>query len=442
MSLRPHQHAAIAELDAAASQGHERMLLVAPTGFGKTVVMAELARRHLARDPSYRVLLVVHRRELAKQAVERLQAAGLDRVHLLQADTDPGDASARIVVASLQTLLARGERPAATLVLWDEAHHVVAASFRELAAAYEGALHVGVTATPIRADGQNLGDMFSSLVATTSVRALTAAGWLVPCEVVGPARPSEKLVEDPVDAYLEHALGRPAVVFCQSVAHASLVAEQLAARGIHAASVDGELATDERDARLEAFARGALDVLTNCMVLTEGWDCPRAEVCVLASGSSHAGALLQKAGRVLRTAPGKTSALVLDLRGAVLELGLPDEDRRWSLTGPPCRRSEKMKSLARCTACYAIFRPVTRCPRCGVEVAHEGKIPRVLSRAEKLDRLDHLPPWQRDERYLNSLLTVAFRRLGKRGPAAHAWAAGAFRKRWKREPHRAPQEAT
>lgn len=115
--------------------------------------------------------------------------------------------------------------------------------------------------------------------------------------------------------------------------------------------------------------------------------------------------------------------------------GLPDEDRVWSLDGKP-RRTERLASLTRCLACAAIFRPASHCPRCGERVergAAEAKLPRVLTRDEKLERLAHLTQDERDARYFRSLVNVATTRLRRAPAAARAWARVQFHKRFGRE---------
>lgn len=397
-TLRPFQVQAIADLRALVAAGRKRVLLCAPTGFGKTIVIVAITRGHLDIAPAHRVLVVVHRRELVKQTVERLKASGLTDVDVNESTT------ARVVVASLQTLIARGTRPQASLVIWDEAHHCPAISFRAVHDAYPEAIHIGATATPARADGKPLGDMFEAMVVGATVRQLTDAGLLVPSEVLAYAsEPTTKLAMHPVEAYQKHTPGRAAVVFCASVAHARVLASEFLAAGIKAACVDGKTSARTRDATLAAFDAGELDVITNCFVLTEGWSCDRADVCILARSPEHVGTYLQMVGRVLRTMAGKRIATVIDLRGCALMLGLPDEERRWALEGPACVRVETMTALRRCRECLAVFRVRARCPRCGAVATVQDRIPRALTRAEKLERLNDVPQAERDRRAVFAL---------------------------------------
>lgn len=428
-----HQLLAIERARAAVRRGVRRLLVVAPTGAGKTVLISLMARGHLDAKPENRVLILVHRRELATQTVAKLRAVGVVDVDVLQAGAEVS-AGARIVVASVGTITARGELPPATMVLWDECHHVLAKTFHDIYAAYPNALHVGFTATPIRADGKGLGSVFDEMIVAASVRELTALGLLTPSEVLCIGEPTRELAIDPVAAYAHYTPGRSAVVFASSVEHARALVPQFQAAGYRAACVDGEMHSADRDAALAAFSAGALDVITNCFVLTEGFDAPRAEVCILARSPNHVGTFLQMVGRVLRTARGKLLATVLDLRGSALEHGLPDEDRQWSLQGAACTRSETFTALQRCTSCLAIFRPASQCPRCGATREAIAMLPRVLNRAEKLERLNDVPVAERDRRYVERLLRIATTRMRMPPHRARDWAGRQFRKRFNREP--------
>lgn len=423
--LRPYQVDAIGRVQAA-YRDTRRVLLVAPTGFGKTATAAVLIERAVARGR--KVVFAVHRREIVLDTHRRLTAAGV-RAGLVMAGEPAADAP--VQVASVQTLAAREEHPPADLVVWDEAHHVAAESYREIARAYPEAWHLGLTATPERSDGAGLGDAFDRLVVGASVRELTEGGYLAPCDVVAPSRRQDgALAMDPADALTEHAAGRPAVAFSATVRESLALAVRLRERGVRAEHLDGETPAKDRDAILRRFAEGRVDVVSNVFVLTEGWDCPRAEVCLLARGAGSVGTYLQMVGRALRHRPGKR-ALLLDLVGAVHEHGMPDEDRAWTLDGGAAKRSDA-DWLAQCPACALVTLgrrcPVTdgrrRCPRCSAPM--RGKDPaRVL--AEKLARVERnaiAPPevklaaWER--------LTAEATEKGY----APGWAAHRFRARF------------
>jgi len=390
IELRPHQTRGIGLCRRSYRAGRSRVLAVAPTGAGKTILFCWIAASAVQRGG--RVLVVVHRRELVGQTVAKMRDAGLARVGVVQSG-ERGDPDAPVQVASVQTLLARVARagrsmfgdsglPAATLLVLDEAHHYVADKWAAIAAHYKDAKILGVTATPERGDGAPLGDLFEELLPLASVRELTDAGYLVPCDVIAPPAKRRSNCEDPVDAYVRLAPGRKAVVFASSVKDAYELASRYAMAGFPAACIEGDMAADERDSALARFAAGELVVLVNVFVLTEGWDCPSAEVCILARGCSHVGTYLQMVGRVLRCHPGKTRALLIDLRGAVHKHDLPSADRTYSLEGRAISAGEAPTKV--CKACGVLSPIAARvCAACGAEFPPPpAEAPMLLSRVE------------------------------------------------------------
>src|SRR5262249_3567685 len=126
-----------------------------------------------------------------------------------------------------------------------------------------------------------------------------------------------KLVGDIVTHWHRLAEGRRTVVFATGVKHSVHIRDEFIKSGVRAEHIDGSTLKDERDAALERFAPGAIELVTNCMVLTEGWDLPAVSCCVLARPTRKMGLYRQMIGRVLRPAPGKTDAIIIDHAGAV-----------------------------------------------------------------------------------------------------------------------------
>lgn len=367
IALRGYQRAALAETRAAIVSGKRRPLIVLPTGGGKTCLGTEMARGHLERKPENRVVWLAHRRELVAQGAATLQRAGLD------VGANGLNAAARAQVASVQTVLRRGQAPEGTLVFLDEAHHFMSDEWRAFFDVYAHATIIGLTATPERGDGRALGERFDHLVVGAQVQDLIAL-WhqdhtqgLVPVEVIRPRKllAPDKIAQTPVDAYMQYARGRRAVVFAPHIRACQEFAEQFAARGVRVRVVEGKTADETRDESLALFAAGKIDVLVNCMVLTEGWDCPPADVCILARGCGSVGLMLQMCGRVMRPADGKRGALVIDLRGVTHTLGDPDEERIFSLDGDGIGRKGAAAGARFCRRCQALLPEVGACVECG-----------------------------------------------------------------------------
>lgn len=364
MRLRPYQLSAVERMRAAASGGARAVLLVQPTGTGKTRTLTEAVRGHVSRGG--RPLWVAHRRELLSQAEDALRGGGL---------TPERD----VWVRSIQELRVSGGPPATMLVV-DEAHHLPSSDWSQLRTEqYPDALLLGATATPERGDGRGLGALFDALVVGITVREAMAQGWLVPAEIVGPDRALDpgQLAQDPVDAYVEHAAGTRAIVFAPTVDLAQDYALRLRERGTTARAVYGAMPARDRTAVLAEYAAGTTRVLTSVGVLTEGFDCPATETVILARGFGTSGGYLQAVGRGLRPSPGKTRCLVLDLRGATHDHGPPDDERTFSLDGRGIRRAADEIDVRFCPVCGA---PVVTdaCETCGHAGEMRQRPPRVL----------------------------------------------------------------
>lgn len=343
MRLRPYQEQALDAVDAAERQGTRRQVLVLPTGAGKTIIFASLIKNRRTR-----ALVLAHRDELIQQAVDKIRGVIPNAtVGVVQAGKD--DHWAPIVVASVQTL-ARAKRLEAVaarpfgLVIVDEAHHSAAKSYRDTferlnAGDAFGPLLVGVTATPDRGDRVRLDDVFERIVFEVGLLDLIGQGYL--CDVRAVRIQLENLNLDAIDrrngdytdraieaaledadqpantalAVKEHAADRKAIVFTASVALAQETAAELLGLDIAAEWISGEMATVDRRAVLERFRTGRTQVVVNCMVLTEGFDAPDVDCVVIARPTTSRSLYQQMAGRGLRTAPGKTDCLLIDVVG-------------------------------------------------------------------------------------------------------------------------------
>jgi DNA repair protein RadD len=395
MKLRAYQDRAISDLRAKYTAGHRAPCLVLPTGAGKTVVASEIIRSSIARGK--RVLFLVHRQELLSQSVSKLESAGVTDLRIIQAGADLGNPRAMVAVASIPTLTRwTARQPEADLVIVDECHHVVAKTWKRLADHYSSSLLLGLTATPQRADGKPIGDVFDSIVVGATVAELTALGHLVPCRVFAPLDTLEAkhLALSPLDAYRKHADGTLAVIFCVTVEHATRVAEEMTSAGVPTAVVHGEMTKQARSKTLADLDAGRIKAVASIGVLTEGWDSPAVATCILARKPQHAGLYLQMVGRVLRPHPSKRHATLIDLCGSVHDHGPPDLHREFTLDGKGISKPDR-DAIRQCASCGAVFKAgPAACPVCAADLPRRTiQLPTALGmELVDLGSLPKLPP--------------------------------------------------
>lgn len=407
MQLRRYQQQAIEDLRNAYRAGSRSPLLCLPTGGGKTVILATIAAQAAAKGRQ--VLILVHRRELIHQTASKLQWAGLD--HGIIAAGHPATDHA-VQVASVQTLVRRLSRMAwhPSLVIIDEAHHAAAGSWRQILDHWSNAYRLGVTATPCRLDGRGLGEAFDQLVLGPSVADLISAGFLSPARIYAPpvvadlsgirrragdyandqvaaAMDRPTVTGDAIAHYQRLAGGQQAIAFCCNVAHAVSVCDAFKTAGISAAVLLGN--TTDRDQVVAQYAAGTIRVLVTVDVVSEGFDVPAASCAILLRPTQSLGLYLQQVGRVLRPAPGKPHALILDHVGNVPRHGFPDDPREWSLAEGVVRsRGTAAPSVRTCPQCYAAFKPQPICPVCGAQCApiRSTKIRQLMGELKELKR--------------------------------------------------------
>lgn len=340
LPLRGYQRDAITAVEKAWRKG-QRPAVVSATGTGKTVTFSHLIAESVAAG--LRAIVLVHRDELVNQAVAKLREveSGMT-VGVVKAERD--ETNADVIVASVQTLRSKARRDRignVGMIVVDECHHAAAASYRAVLGHWPGALVVGFTATLARDDRKEL--PFDVVAFRYDVLDAINDGWL--CDVTGrlvtvdgmtladvTARAGDfaagSLAETlmsaqaqnyVVDAYTEHARHMPGIVFTPSVDAAHAFTAAFADAGYSVSAVWGAMPTEERALVLKRFAEGDTQILVNCMVLTEGFDAPRAQCAVIARPTMSASLYIQMVGRVLRPFPGKDKALVLDVVGASAE---------------------------------------------------------------------------------------------------------------------------
>lgn len=390
LTLRPYQEDAIRQTIAALDRNP---VLTMPTGAGKTVVGATIVERLGGRT-----LWLAHRRELITQAFGRLRSLGL-YCGVISA-THAEDRFAPVQVASVQTL-ARRLKPRVDRIVIDECHHAKADTYGDILAEYPGLPVIGLTATPFRLDGHGLGDIFGEIVVAAYTDELCAEGTLVEPIVYAPDLPDmsaakmqhgdfngrdaframdgPKITGHIVETWLEHARGRRTVCFAVNVQHSQKIVEAFRDAGVPAEHLDGSLPGPERDRILARLASGQLSIVSNCMVLTEGWDLPALEVAIIARPTASLCLHLQQIGRIMRAADAKAGALVLDHAGNHLRHGFVTQRIEYSLDGVKRKRAAAGEApLRRCRNCFLLV-PLgaQACPDCGWVFRSDAEVPDV-----------------------------------------------------------------
>lgn len=426
MPLREYQTDLIERVRDAYRKGYKAPCIVLPCGGGKSVITAEIAKQTTRKENN--VLFLIHRRELRDQIIRTFSKWGVDM--------------SLCDVMMVQTAARRADklRPPA-LVITDENHHCLASSYKAIYEEFPKARFVGVTATPVRLNGDGLGDVNDVLIQGVSAKWLIENNFLAPYDYYAPsvsdltgikishgeyaAGDIEKLLAkntvfgDIIGYYKKLAAGKQAVCYCASIRHSEEMAAAFRKAGVEAAHIDGTTPLAERGKIIDDFRRGALDILCNVDLISEGFDIPDCECAILLRPTKSLTLYIQQSMRCMRYKPGKR-AVIIDHVGNYARFGMPDDDRSWTLDKKDKKQhtheAENPVGAKMCPHCFAVFPPSPKCPYCGfIFPKTERELDAANAELEKIEgfKLDFSTP---DEcKSYSELLSFAKKRNYKPG---------------------------
>lgn len=416
LELYDYQTGIIDRLRSGIRAGFRSPLVVSPTGSGKTVMFAWLAGALMAGRK--RTVILNHRKEIADQIHDTLDDYGLPH-DSIQSGNNYYNPNKAIHVASAFTAVRRLPKIQVPDYLFvDEGHHAIPDSTWGKIVAYwrhynPRLVTIGWTATPERLSGEGLGQTYDHMIIGPDVAELIEKGRLSKYKMFAPPEQVDtssiarargdivkgkaaevvdkpKITGNAISHYRKYLNGAPTLAFALSVKHAENIAAEFRAAGFRAASIDGKMSTKDRKERNRDFASGQLNVMTSCDLISEGYDVPGAIGCINLRPTDSLALCLQQWGRVLRTAPGKEFAYILDHVGNSAKHGLPDSPRDWTLEGYADKKTKRDPddiAIRQCPACGCINTiQAKECKDCGEKfIAKERSIEEVEGELEEVD---------------------------------------------------------
>ena len=397
MNLRPYQEDLVNSVRECWKHGLKSPCITLPCGGGKSVIIAEIARRTAGNNRQ--VLFLVHRQELCQQIDKTFRKMGVNM-----------EFCEIYMVQTASRYLNRIRDP--TLIITDECHHSLATTYRRIYNHFPNAFRLGVTATPARLDGSGLGAVYDKLIIGPSAKWLIDSKFLSPYEYYGPSIVDltgiktvhgdynaqdieDKMLKkgvfgDVISSYRKLANGIKTICYCATVKHSQFMSEQFREAGISAVHIDGSTPSDTRDRIINKFRTGEISMLCNVDLISEGFDVPDCGAVIMLRPTKSLTLYIQQAMRCMRYRAGKT-AVIIDHVGNYARHGMPDDDREWSLEGKKKTKGKKEDvegiPLRTCPKCFAVMPSACKtCRECGYEFEEqESEIKEYNAQIERIE---------------------------------------------------------
>lgn len=391
--LRDYQLKTIEQVYSSMKHGHKRIIIQQPPRTGKTVIMAEIARRTTSKGNH--IMFLIHRKEVLSQAMTTFKQQNV-KMNLA-------------TMGMVQSLTRHvSELTAPQLIFVDEAHHALAKSYRRILDSFPNAYVLYFTATPIRTGHDQLDQIADDIIVGKSIQWLTEHHFLAPFHYYGlgdidrsklrkqngdyssssmDEALSHQIYGHIVEQYQRLASGKQAVVYCHSIGSAKKVTEQFREANITAEEIDGNTDQTIRDKLVQQFRDQQLMILVNVNLFTEGVDLPNVDCVIMARPTSSLALYLQFSMRCLNPRKGKT-AIIIDHVDNFLNFGLPDNDHDWqsAIVTKDKRKASKSDNgpaLAQCSYCFGTFYRKDIhdgcCPLCGHALEKENKDYKIVN---------------------------------------------------------------
>lgn len=336
---------------------HRSVMAQMPTGTGKTYLLTAAIDSFVEDNPNTKVWIVAHRKELVSQIEETIKK------FYSYSSSKNKSLLVSVKAMSIQWLSRHyneiEEEPG--MIVIDEAHHALAKTYKEMWERVPKAKFLGLTATPCRLNGKGFTDLFDVLVQSWNIPEFISKGRLATYDFVSiksdgvtqrlidslqkrgadgdyqnkemdmllNKRPS---IERLYQSFEEYGKDRKGIVYAINISHAKKIMELYQEHGIKAVAIDSKTPAAERQADIEVFKKGDIQVLVNVDIFSEGFDCPDVEFVQLARPTLSLAKYLQMVGRGLRVAKGKKNCVIIDNVGLYRVFGLPSQVWNWKAT--------------------------------------------------------------------------------------------------------------